>query len=145
MESRVDPCVTAAVDALVGDGTFVGLLGGAKVFTHVPQKTPAPYAIVFGGDETPWVVDFAAGGASDNGARQVEVLVQLTSVFQGQSEVNGLASQVMATLLDDAPWSALDGFSLVEFVKNAGQPPIDLMSDGVIWYTRFVTVRVSLL
>ena len=137
--SRVAEIVDATVDALKGDTTLVTLLGGDKVYTHAPQKTPAPYALVLGGDEVPWVVDFG----EDNGARQVEVLVQLTSTYKGQSEVNDLASRTIEVLTDEAVWP-LDGLRLVEFVKNSAQPPIDLMSDGVIWYVRFVTVRVSL-
>jgi Protein of unknown function (DUF3168) len=144
MNSRVDELVDAAVDALLADAPFITQLGGPKVYSHVPQKTAPPYAIVLGGDELPWLVDFAAGGDSDNGARQIDVVVQVTSTFKGQSEVNQLASSTMRILLADAPWAAIDGFMLVEFVRNQAQPPIDLMSDGVIWYTRFMTVKISL-
>jgi len=60
-----------------------------------------------------------------------------------------MASRIMDVLLGDpfAPptfWNAISGFANVEFVRNAFQPPVDLNNDGVLWFQRFVTVRVSL-
>lgn len=138
--SRVPEIVNLAVDMLIADTGFTALLGGPKVYTHPPQKTAAPFALVEGGDEVPWTVDMPD---PDNAARQVDVMVQLASTYKGQTEVNDLASRCMEVLLDEALWVSLSGLHLVEFVKNQFQPPADLMSDGVLWYVRIVSVKVS--
>jgi hypothetical protein len=50
----------------------------------------------------------------------------------------------MDVLMDDTIWAGVSGFSAVEFVRNSFQPPVDLNSDGVLWFQRLVAVRVSL-
>jgi hypothetical protein len=150
--SRVRDCVNAAVDALKFDTTLTTLLGSAKVYTHVKQGTPTPYTLVMGGDEIPWVVTLecssfgspATTDGGDSGGRQVDVLVQCVSTYQGSAEVDGVASRVMEVLTDSATWAAVTAFQLAEFVRNTAQPPVDLNADGVLWFVRVVTVRVSL-
>lgn len=158
--SRVRDCVNAAVDALKADAALIAILnppanGGGevpKVYTHVPQSTEAPYAQVLGGDEIPWaptLVEYGIGSplgtdGGDSGGRQVDVVVQCVSTYRGTKEVDNIASRVMEVLTDDATWSAVVGFQLAEFVRNAFQPPVDLNADGVLWFVRLVTVRVTL-
>jgi hypothetical protein len=50
----------------------------------------------------------------------------------------------MAVLLDSDTWSGLSGYGAEQFVRNAAQFPVDLNSDGVLWFVRVVTVRVTL-
>lgn len=143
--SRVPDCVNAAVDALNADAALTALLGGAaKVYTHVPQGTSPPYGFVIGGDEIPWAESFDDGDGGDAGGRQVEVTTQCVSTSRGSTEVDGIASRVMAVLTDPDTWSGVFGFEVVQFLRNSAQPPVDLNSDGVLWFVRFVTIRVTL-
>jgi Protein of unknown function (DUF3168) len=142
--SRVRDCVNAAVDALKVDIGLLALVGTDKVHTHLKQGTDPPYVLLMGGDELPWAVTFAMDDSGDNGARQVDVVVQCASTYRGSMQVDSIASRVMEVLTDDAIWSGVTGFQVCEFVRNAFQPPVDLNSDGVLWFQRFVTVRVSL-
>lgn len=136
--SRVPDVVMAGVASLKSD-TPLGALVGSSIFTHVKQGTEPPYLRILGGDEVPWVVELG----DDNGARQVDLLVTAVSIYTGTAEVDGIASAVMSVLLDDAAWSALDGYEQVEFVRNTALPPEDLLADGVLWFLRTVVVRVS--
>jgi len=144
--SRVRDCVNAAVDALKVDSGLLALVGTDKVHTHLKQGTDPPYILLMGGDEAPWVVDFG----DDSGGRQVDVIVQCSSTYRGSLQVDSIASRVMEVLLGESPasppncWDSVSGASAVDFVRNAFQPPVDLNSDGVLWFQRFVTVRVSL-
>jgi len=143
--SRVRDCVNASVDALKVDSSLIALVGTDKVHTHLKQGTDPPYVLIMGGDEVPWAVAFG----DDNGGRQVDLVVQCASTYRGTMQVDSMASRIMDVLLGDpfAPptfWNAIDGFANVEFVRNAFQPPVDLNNDGVLWFQRFVTVRVSL-
>jgi hypothetical protein len=140
--SRVSDVVNAAVDGLKADATLIGasLLNGSKVYTHVEQGTTTPYCVVLGGDEAPWSDTFG----EDNGGRTVDVLVQCVSTYKGSKQVDDIASQVMAVLLDSDTWSGLSGYGAEQFVRNAAQFPVDLNSDGVLWFVRVVTVRVTL-
>jgi hypothetical protein len=140
--SRVPDVVNAAVDGLRADATLISasLLNGSKVFTHVEQGTTTPYCVVLGGDEAPWSETFG----EDNGGRTVDVLVQCVSTYKGSKQVDDVASQVMETLLDSDTWSAVDDFGAVQFVRNTAQLPVDLNADGVLWFVRVVTVRVTL-
>lgn len=138
--SRVRDCVNASVDALKVDSALLALVGTDKVHTHIKQNTDPPYTLVMGGDELPWVQDF--GG--DSGGRQVDVLVQCVSTYRGTLQVDSIADRVMEVLLEDTPWTGISGYSAVEFVRNSFQPPVDLNSDGVLWFMRQVAVRVSL-
>lgn len=154
--SRVRDCVNAAVDALKADATLAALLGTTvampKVDTHIRQSTDPPYAMVLGGDEVPWVVSFMQTGigspdgtdGGDSGGRQVDVIVQCVSTYRGTSQVDSVADRVLDVLTEDGTWALVTGFRLVEFVRNAFQPPVDLNADGVLWFVRLVTVRVSL-
>jgi hypothetical protein len=142
--SRVRDCVNAAVDALKVDSSLLALVGTDKVHTHLKQGTDPPYVLLMGGDELPWAVTFAMGDSGDNGARQVDVVVQCASTYRGSMQVDSIASRVLEVLTDDAIWSGVSGFQVSEFIRNAFQPPADINSDGVLWFQRFVTVRVSL-
>jgi hypothetical protein len=150
--SRVRDCVNAAVDALKADSALIALLGSAKVNTHVPQGTDPPYVQVLGGDEIPWVATLACSSftspaesdGGDSGGRQVDVLVQCVSTYRGTVQVDGIASRVLEVLTDVDTWPAVTGWQLTEFVRNGFQPPVDLNADGVLWFVRIVTVRVSL-
>jgi hypothetical protein len=152
--SRVPDCVNAAVDSLKADADLIGasLLGSAKVYTHVPQGTTTPYVFVIGGDEVPWVEtmtmdSLASPGVSDggdSGGRAVDIVTQCVSTSRGSSEVDGIASRVLEVLTDPDNWTGVAGFQIAQFIRNAAQPPIDLNSDGVLWFVRFVTVRVFL-
>lgn len=151
--SRVRDCNNAAVDALKNDSTLSALLGGAKSYTHVPQGTDPPYVMVRGGDEVPWVVSFTMDSdfspvesdGGDNGARQVDVMVDCVTTARGTAQVDSIADRVMELLTDQSVWSGVEGFQLAEFIRNAAQLPLDLNNDGVIWYVRTVTVRASLM
>lgn len=151
-DSRVGDVVAAAVNGLRDDSTLTSLLGaGTKVATHVPKGTDPPFSLVMGGDELPWAVTFAgesgsplASDGGDNGSRQVDVIVQISSTYPGSTEVDDIASQVMSVLTDDTTWSGVSGFQLAEFVRNAGGLPLDVFGDGVLWFLRTVTVRVYL-
>lgn len=143
--SRVADCVNAAVDALRADSTLSTALGGQKVYTAAPQDTDPPYGMVIGGDETPWAETFEDDDDSgDSGGRQVDVIVSLVSTYRGSAQVDSLASRVMVVLLSDSVWSGVSGFQVVQFIRNQAQPPQDLNQDGVLWFQRFVTVRVTL-
>lgn len=151
--SRVPDIVNAAVDSLQADAALTTLLGGAKSYTHVPKGTDPPYNLVLGGDEVPWVQTFASTSdvspdetdGGDSGGRQVDVNVQCFSVFRGSAQVDDVASRVMEVLTDDDTWSGVTGFQLADFVRNLASPPADLFNDGVVWFIRTVTVRVSLI
>lgn len=150
--SRVRDCVNAAVDALKVDAALIALLGTAKVGTHLAEGTDPPYALVIGGDELPWAVTFVETGigsplgtdGGDSGGRLVDVHVQCTSTYRGSTQVDQIASRVMELLTDDGTWAGVTGFQIAEFVRNTMQPPVDLNADGLLWFVRFVTVRVSL-
>lgn len=143
--SRVRDCVNAAVDALKVDATLLATLGTSKVGTHLAQGTDAPYVLVMGGDEIPWAETMEFDGDDgDSGGRQVDVLVQCVSTYRGTSQVDTIADRVMEVLTSAATWSAVSGFAVAVFIRNAAQPPIDLNSDGVLWFARQVTVRVTL-
>ena len=141
--SRVPDVVNAAVDALRDDSTLETLLGGEKVYTHVPEKTATPYAMVMGGDEIPWAETLDDEDDGDSGGRQVDVIVQCASQYRGSKEVDDIASRVMAVLTDGSTWAAVAGFQVALFIRNASNPPIDLNADGVLWFVRLVTVRVT--
>lgn len=142
--SRVPDVVNAAVDALKTDATLQALLGTAKVYTHVEQGTKPPYCMVMGGSEIPWTESLSFEDDGDNGGRQVDVLVQCVSTYRGSSQVDGIASRVMEVLTNAANWASVNTFQLAQFVRNEASPPIDLNADGVLWFVRLVTVRVSL-
>ncbi len=150
--SRVRDCVNAAIDALKADTTLLALVGAAtKVDTHIRQGTDTPYVMVLGGDEIPWAVTFEQTLGSpldtdggDSGGRQVDVIAQCVSTYRGTKEVDEIASRVLEVLTDDATWVGVTGFRLAEFVRNAFQPPLDLNADGVLWFSRLVSVRVTL-
>jgi len=142
--SRVRDCVNAAIDALKVDSSLLALLGADKVHTHIKQGTDPPYTLVMGGDEVPWAVTFAMGDSGDNGSRQVDIIVRCASTYRGSLQVDSIASRVMEVLTDDSAWASVSGFQVSEFVRNAFQPPVDLDNAGVLWFERFVTVRVSL-
>ena len=149
--SRVRDCVNAAVDALKVDSALLAIVGVAKVASHIPQDTDAPYTQVLGGDEIPWapVLMQTIGSpletdGGDDGGRQVDVIVQCVSTYRGTKEVDQMADRAMTVLTDDATWRQVAGFRLAEFVRNAFQPPVDLNSDGTLWFVRLVAVRVTL-
>lgn len=145
--SRVQDVLNAGIDALKADATLTALTlaSGSKVFSFVPQGTSAPYAMAYAGDEVPWVETLEEDDDDgDNASRQIDLVVQCVSTYQGQKQVNDIADRVMAILLDAATYAAVVGFELAHFVRNAGQPPADLNNDGVLWFVRVVTVRVVL-
>jgi hypothetical protein len=125
------------------------LLGGPKVYTHVPQGTDPPYLVVLGGDEMPWAPSFEemvgtfGTDGGDSGGRQCDVLVQCVSVYRGTEQVDALAGQVMTVLTDPASWTvtALPTWQVTEFVRNTSTLPTDL--NGVLWFQRTVSVRVT--
>lgn len=140
--SRVRECVNAAIDALKVDTALLGIVGTGKVAVHIKQGTPPPYVMVRGGTEVPWSITLDDDG--DNGGRQVDVLVDLVSTYQGSSQVDSMADRVMEVLTDQSVWSSLPTFQLAEFIRNDAPPPQALSADGTLWFTRFVTMRVSL-
>ena len=150
--SRVRDCSNAAVDALKADTTLSTILNGAKAYTHVPQGTDPPYVMVRGGDEVPWAVTMTMDSlispgetnGGDNGARQVDIMVDCVSIGRGTAQVDSIADRVMEVLTDPDVWMMVDGFHLCEFIRNAAQLPLDINNDGVIWFVRTVVVRVSL-
>jgi 3-deoxy-D-arabino-heptulosonate 7-phosphate (DAHP) synthase len=143
--SRVRECVNAAVDALKVDTALLAIVGTGKVAVHITQGTPPPYAMVRGGTEVPWAItlDDAFDDDGDNGGRQIDVLVDLVSTYRGSSEVDSMADRVMEVLTDQSIWSGISGFQLAEFVRNDAPPPQALAADGTLWFTRFVTMRVT--
>lgn len=145
--SRVRDCVNAAVDGLKVHAGLLAVLGSAKVNTHVPQGTTPPYTMVMGGTEVPWAETLEEDeDGGDSGGRQVDVLTQCVSTYQGSKEVDSIAAEVMECLIGPASsvWDAVDGFQIATFISNVAQPPIDLNADGVLWFVRLVTVRVTL-
>ena len=140
--SRIPAVVGACITALQNDAALETLLGADKVKSHVRKGTVTPYVAVWGGDEIPWGESFIE--AEDAQGRQCDVVVQCTSTYEGSAEVDDIASRVMEVLLENAAWSGVDGFQAVQFVRNSGVPPQDLAGDGVLWYLRIVTVRVTL-
>lgn len=148
--SRVPDVVNAAVDALVAETALTTLLGGAKAYTHVPKGTDPPYVLVLGGDEVPWATGFVCQDGSpivtdsaDSGGRQVDVIVQCVSTFRGSAEVDDIASTVMDVLTDNATWSGVTGFQITQLVRNLAQFPQDVFGDGVVWFQRQLTIRVT--
>jgi hypothetical protein len=149
--SRVPDVVAAAIAALRTDGTLTGLLGTAKVYTHVPLGTDPPYLVVMGGDEMPFGTTLTQdlgtfNDSGDSGGRQVDVWVQCVSTHRGTEQVDTLASRVMEVLTESSNWTgvtALSDFQLADFIRNSAQVPTDL--NGVLWFQRLVVVRVSLL
>ncbi len=143
--SRVRECVNAAIDALKVDAALLAIVGTGKIDVHIKQGTPPPYAMVRGGSEVPWSITLDAfDDDGDNGGRQVDVLVDLVSTYRGSSQVDSMADRVMEVLTNQSIWSALSGFQLAEFVRNDAPPPQALAADGTLWFTRFVTMRVTL-
>lgn len=143
--SRVRECVNAAVDALKVDATLIGIVGTGKIAGHIAQGTTPPYVMVRGGTEVPWSITLDAfGDDGDNGGRQVDILVDLVSTYRGSSQVDAMADRVMEVLTDQSIWAGISGFQLAEFIRNDAPPPQALAADGTLWFTRFVTMRVSL-
>lgn len=141
----VRECVNAAVDALKVDSALIALVGTGKIAGHIAQGTTPPYVMVRGGTEVPWSVTLDAfGDDGDNGGRQIDVLVDLVSTYRGSSQVDSMADRVMEVLTDQSIWSAISGFQLAEFIRNDAPPPQVLAADGTLWFTRFVTMRVTL-
>jgi hypothetical protein len=153
--SRVPDCVNAAVDALKASTTLTVMLGGAKVYTHVVQNTPAPYVFVMGGDELPWAESMECQSVmgspgsptvttdgGDHGSRQVEVWAQCVSTERGSLQVDAMASEVLTVLTDPWSWSGISGFEVVEFLRNGFVPPAPLGTDATLWFVRTVQVRV---
>jgi hypothetical protein len=69
--------------------------------------------------------------------------VDLVSTYRGSSQVDSMADRVMEVLTDQSIWSAITGFQLAEFIRNDAPPPQALAADGTLWFTRFVTMRVT--
>lgn len=151
--SRVRDCNNAAVDAMRGDSALASILNGAKVYTHVPQGTDPPYVFVRGGDEVPWAVTMTENSlispeetnGGDNGARQVDIVVDCVSTSRGSAQVDSIADRVMEILTDTDSWVGVSGMQLAEFIRNTAQIPLDINSDGVLWFVRSVTIRASLM
>jgi hypothetical protein len=142
--SMVRECVNAAVDALKVDTALIALVGTGKIAGHIAQGTTPPYVMVRGGTEVPWSVTLDTfGDDGDNGGRQIDVLVDLVSTYRGSSQVDSMADRVMEVLTDQSIWSGVAGFQLAEFVRNDAPPPQALAADGTLWFTRFVTMRVT--
>jgi hypothetical protein len=147
--SRMGEIVTAAVTALRAATPLTTILGSAKVYTHIPQDTQAPYVLVVGGDETPWATAMSMSDDGDNGGRSCDVTAFCYSAFRGSDQVDSMAHEVMEALLGSvsAPltaWDAVSGYQVVAFVGNRMAPPTDL-TDGRMWFQRTVTVRVFVL
>lgn len=142
--SLVRECVNAAVDALKVDTALLAIVGTGKISVHIAQGTNPPYVMVRGGTEVPWSITLDAfGDDGDNGGRQIDVLVDLVSTYRGSSQVDSMADRVMEVLTDQSIWSAISGFQLAEFIRNDAPPPQALAADGTLWFTRFVTMRVT--
>lgn len=147
--SRIPDVMAAAVTALRADASLSTLLGGAKVYTHVPQGADAPFVALLGGDEVPWGVtftefaDITVSNGGDNGGRACDVLAQCVSAYRGTEQVDGLASQVLEVLTAPGTWSGITGFQLADFVRNSALPPTDLFGTGVLYFLRTVVVRVT--
>lgn len=135
--SRVSGVTNAAIDALGADGTLTTLLGTSKVYSFVPEDTAAPYVVVLGGREDPWVES-----TSDVSGRAVDVEVVAVSTYRGTKQVDEIIDQCLTTLTADAAWSSLTEYAGVLFVVNE-RPTMELV-DGRIWYQRRATVRVFL-
>jgi hypothetical protein len=80
----------------------------------------------------------------DSGGRTVDVQVQCVSTFRGSAQVDDIASAVMDVLTDDPTWAGVSGFQIAAFISNRAQPPQDIFGDGVVWFIRTVTIRVTL-
>jgi hypothetical protein len=149
--SRVPDVVNAAVDALAASAALTALTTTAKVYTHVPKGTGSSYVQIIGGDEVPWAEtmsnDFgspATFDTGDSGGRMVDLLALCASTFRGFDQVDDMASAVMDTLTDDATWTGVGGFQIAAFISNRAQQPQDIFGDGVMWFIRTVTIRVTL-
>lgn len=135
--SRLNDCVNAAVDALVADSTLSTLLGGAKVYTYVPEDTVPPYCYVWGGYERSWAEALGGGAAA---GREVDIEVTAVSAYRGTKQMDEIIDQALETLLADTPYSAVSGYAGVLFV--ACERPQAEHIEGRIFFSRRAVVRV---
>ena len=138
--SKLSIVTNAGIDALVADATLSGLLGGAKVYNHLPQNTAAPYVMGLGGEEAPWAEIFDETG--DDGARQVDFEARIVSAYEGTKELDTIASRVLAVLTTPSTWSGLSGFSASVFLRHTRPTVIEW--NGVLYFERWCVVRVFL-
>lgn len=94
----------AVVAALSDDTALTGMLGGARIFDHVPRRVTPPYVAIAGST----VIDWSAG--ADRGA-EVVLTLQVWSDLAGRSEVERIMGRVHELLDDREP--ALAGHRIV--------------------------------
>jgi hypothetical protein len=135
---RTPEVTSAAVTALAADATLTTLLGSAKVYTHVPEQTTAPYVAVIGGHETVWAEVYDSTG--DDGARQVDVEATIVSSYFGTKEMDDISSRVVAVLTTQSSWASVTKFQVAEFVESLRPDVLDV--NGVLFRVRTVICRV---
>jgi hypothetical protein len=94
----------AVFEALSGDATLQGLLGGANVFDGAPRNQPAPYVHLGEITARDWSTATEAGS-------EISFAIVAWSRAEGRSEGLAIADRVV-TLLHDAALD-LDGWRLV--------------------------------
>lgn len=133
--SRVNEVVNAAVDGLKAASALTTLLGGAKVYTYVPEETSAPYCLVTGGVEQPWAEAF-----NSFDGRQIDCRVLVVSAYRGTYEVDALMSAVLTALLTETTWRGITGYAAHAFIVN--DAPLTELVNGIVYFSRTCTVRV---
>lgn len=136
---RTNELTVAAVAALKGYAALTAALGGAKVYSNVPQGVQAPYILMAGTSEKPWAEVFSATG--DDGARECELWYEVVTSTQGLEDVETLSALAMEALTGGA-FNAVPRFSACLF--GQAQQPFPVEVDGVVMLTRPCSVVVYL-
>lgn len=134
--SRIPDVFNAAIDALKADATLIALLGGAKVYSAVPEDTTSPYLWVLGGREVIW-----AEGFNDDDSREVDIDVFAISKYRGTKEVDDIISRAMEVLDAEATWAGVSGYAANGFIENQAPAPTELA--GEVWFERGLKWRVQ--
>src|SRR5262245_21191358 len=102
---RILDVMNAAVDALKADATLATLLGGAKVYTNVPEDTPAPYVKLASGGERPW-----AEANNDDDSAMCILRPEIHSAATGTLEVDTIANRLTQVLTTESTYAGVTGY-----------------------------------
>ncbi|MEM7775758.1 MAG: DUF3168 domain-containing protein [Pseudomonadota bacterium] len=109
-------------EALTADPDVTALLGGEKLYDHVPQGTTHPY-VTFGiSTETDWSTGTEIGHVHN-------VILNVWSMAPGRYEVQQIIAAIRLVLHDQS--LALDGFQLINLRHVSSK--ISRMKDGERW------------
>jgi hypothetical protein len=97
---------------LTSDAAVMAALGGAKVYDHVPRRTPKPY-VTFGRNV---VRDFST---SDAEAHEHDLALHVWAGAKGRKETAAILDAVRSSLHDGA--LALDGHRLINLRHTASE------------------------